>query len=212
MNLLGVCQGGYLALCYTALFPTLIHQLITIATPVDFHVGKAVLKNIVEKIDFAPLFNIYGNLPGSVISDLLETISPFKAEFSSVLLANRAVSGQKNFYAKMCEWVYDSPDQAGKMFMTFIEEVIIENKLIHKKLVINHKIIDLTSIHIPVLNIYATTDHLWPVEITEALKKYIPPKYYQEYIFEGTHLGMMVSKKGLKDISTVIGQWIVEKI
>ena len=41
INLLGVCQGGVLSLCYTALHPTRIRNLITTVTPVDFHADQA---------------------------------------------------------------------------------------------------------------------------------------------------------------------------
>ncbi len=36
LNLLGICQGGSLSLCYTALNPDKVKNLITMVTPVDF--------------------------------------------------------------------------------------------------------------------------------------------------------------------------------
>src|SRR5688572_25812730 len=36
VNLLGVCQGGTLSLCYTALHPERVRNLVTMVTPVDF--------------------------------------------------------------------------------------------------------------------------------------------------------------------------------
>src|SRR5579863_2193033 len=38
LDLLGVCQGGVLSLCYTALHPQQVANLVTLTTPVDFHV------------------------------------------------------------------------------------------------------------------------------------------------------------------------------
>ena len=37
LNILGVCQGGVFSLCYSALHPQKVRNLITMVTPVDFH-------------------------------------------------------------------------------------------------------------------------------------------------------------------------------
>jgi polyhydroxyalkanoate synthase len=37
INLLGICQGGVFSLCYAALHPEKIKNLIVTVTPVDFH-------------------------------------------------------------------------------------------------------------------------------------------------------------------------------
>ena len=40
INILGICQGGTFSLCYTALHPDKVKNLITMVTPVDFHVKE----------------------------------------------------------------------------------------------------------------------------------------------------------------------------
>ena len=37
VNLIGLCQGGWLALVYTALFPAKVRRLVMVGAPVDFH-------------------------------------------------------------------------------------------------------------------------------------------------------------------------------
>jgi class III poly(R)-hydroxyalkanoic acid synthase PhaC subunit len=37
LNILGVCQGGVFSLCFAALHPERVRNLITMVTPVDFH-------------------------------------------------------------------------------------------------------------------------------------------------------------------------------
>jgi poly(3-hydroxyalkanoate) synthetase len=39
VNLIGLCQGGWLSLAYAALFPNKINRLVLVGAPVDFHVG-----------------------------------------------------------------------------------------------------------------------------------------------------------------------------
>ena len=40
INLLGICQGGAFSLCYAALHPDKVRNLITMVTPVDFHTRR----------------------------------------------------------------------------------------------------------------------------------------------------------------------------
>src|ERR1700688_2279084 len=63
LNLLGVCQGGVLSLCFSALHPQLVRNLITMVTPVDFHTPADLLSKWVSKIDVAAWVND-GNVSG----------------------------------------------------------------------------------------------------------------------------------------------------
>ena len=51
LDLLGVCQGGVLSLCYTALHPQQIANLVTLTTPVDFHTPDNLLSKWVRGLD-----------------------------------------------------------------------------------------------------------------------------------------------------------------
>src|SRR3546814_3717847 len=51
INLLGICQGGAFSLCYAALHPGKVRNLITMVTPVDFHTPDNMLSNWVQEMD-----------------------------------------------------------------------------------------------------------------------------------------------------------------
>src|SRR5262249_32077222 len=51
LDLLGVCQGGVLSLCYAALHPGVIANLVTLTTPVDFHTPDNLLSRWVRDLD-----------------------------------------------------------------------------------------------------------------------------------------------------------------
>jgi poly(3-hydroxyalkanoate) synthetase len=61
--------------------------------------------------------------------------------------------------------------------------------------VIGEESVDLENITMPVLNIYATDDHLVPPAASRALKKYVGTKDYTEIEFPGGHIGIYVSGK-----------------
>jgi polyhydroxyalkanoate synthase len=43
INLLRICQGGTFSLCYSSLYQEKVKNLITMVTPVDFHINEGLL-------------------------------------------------------------------------------------------------------------------------------------------------------------------------
>ncbi|WP_422260125.1 alpha/beta fold hydrolase, partial [Dokdonella sp.] len=51
INVLGICQGGAFSLCFTAIHPHKVKNLITMVTPVDFHTPDNMLSNWTRNMD-----------------------------------------------------------------------------------------------------------------------------------------------------------------
>src|SRR5690606_27820295 len=63
INLMGICQGGVLSLCYAALHPDKIRNLVTTVTPVDFHTPDNLLSRWIRDIDMDLMIDTLGNVP-----------------------------------------------------------------------------------------------------------------------------------------------------
>src|SRR5436190_787704 len=68
INLLGICQGGTLSLCYAALYPEKVDNLVTMVTPVDFHTAPDMLSHWVRHVDVDALVEAFGNIPGELLN------------------------------------------------------------------------------------------------------------------------------------------------
>ena len=77
LTLLGVCQGGTMSLCYAALHPTQIAQLITMVTPVDFKTPENLLSKWAQHIDIA-LLTQSGNVSGDFLNLVYLSLMPFR--------------------------------------------------------------------------------------------------------------------------------------
>src|SRR5688572_18486436 len=51
INLLGICQGGAMSLCFTSIYPERVKNLITMVTPVDFHTPDNMLSHWTQDMD-----------------------------------------------------------------------------------------------------------------------------------------------------------------
>ena len=208
-NLLGVCQGGTFALCYTALNPDRVDRLVTLVTPVDFHAGDSILARWVKYVDFTLLEQSPVNIPGEAITALFRVIRPFNDLKRQVQLIDRPVNDDKlELTALVDQWVYHCPDQPGRAFAQFARLFFQENRLVGGSLEIGSNAVRLDRISRPVLNVYAGRDHLVPPESSAALAKHIDPGLYHERVFPGGHVGLMVSEKAQQTVLPGIGSWL----
>ena len=213
INILGICQGGTFSLCYTAVHQDKVKNLVTMVTPVDFKTPDNMLSKWVQHVDIDLLVDTLGNVPGELLNWTFLNLKPFRLmgqKYVDMVDALKDKNNAKNFM-RMEKWIFDSPDQAGEAFRQFLKEFFQHNRLIEGSLKIGDSLIDLKDIEIPVLNVYATQDHLVPPDASRALKHYIGSEDYQELAFDGGHIGIYVSGKSQKTISPTIGACLTER-
>jgi len=210
INILGICQGGTFSLCYTTLHPEKVKNLITTVTPVDFHTKDDLLSKMVRNVDIDLLVDTLGNIPGELLNMIYLSLKPFRLVGQKYMdLVNLLDDKEqaKNFM-RMEKWIFDSPDQAGEAFREFTRQFYQDNGLVKGTVKIGNQIVDLENITVPVLNIYAASDHLVPPDSSKALQGCVGSKDYTELEFPGGHIGIYVSNKAQKMIPPTVGKWL----
>lgn len=210
INLLGICQGGTFSLCYTALHPDKIRNLVTTVTPVDFHTRDDMLSNLVRNIDVDLLVDTMGNIPGELLNWTYLGLKPYRLmgqKYMDLVNMLDDVDQARNFM-RMEKWIFDSPDQAGEAFRQFTRQFYQENRLVKGAVDIGGNIVNLENIKLPVLNIFAAADHLVPPDASKALRGCVGTSDYTELEFPGGHIGIYVSGKAQKMIPPAVGEWL----
>ena len=216
INLLGICQGGTFSLCYSSLYPEKVKNLITMVTPVDFHINEGLL-NVwsgsslgTQALDVDLLVDTLGNIPGNFLNFVFVMLKPFQLGVKKYLDLLEIVEYEDKLlnFLRMEKWIFDSPDQAGETFRQFIKDFYQGNKLIKGQIEIGNKRVDLANIRIPILNIYAEQDHLVLPASSLALEKYVGSVDYTVRSFPVGHIGMYVSGKVQKDLPPTIADWL----
>ena len=210
INLLGICQGGVLGLCYSALHTDKIRNLITMVTPVDFHTSDNMLTHWAKGIDVDQLVDVLGNIPGPMLNTLFMSMRPYR-QMGQKYVALVDIMDDPNSlrdFMLLEQWLFDGPDQAGEAFRQFVKEIVQQNKLVTGGLKVGGKTVDLNNIAMPILNIYAQYDHLVPPASAMALKKRVSSQDYSEILYKGGHIGPFVSVKAQKTIPQSIGSWL----
>lgn len=206
--LMGICQGGYFNLCYALLRPERLCGIVLLVTPIDFHVPGNRLYQIIKYMNMDDIEKRMTNVPGWCINQTIFSASPFLFSLKKIkLLKETGLKPESDLIKRVEDWAWDCPPQAGRAFFQFTKNCIQENALVKQNLNIDGKILKLHTLQIPVLNIYAAHDPIWPMACAAALSHHIPHPLYQEIKHPGGHIGVMMGRAGLAVLPRNIYDW-----
>jgi polyhydroxyalkanoate synthase len=213
VNLLGVCQGGTLSMCYAATAPERVRNFITMVAPVDFHTPENLLTKWCADVDIDALVRTVGNVPGDMLNGVFLALMPYRllGQKYVAMFDQPADRAALENFLRMEKWIFDSPDQPGEMFRQFVNWFVKENRLARGTLELGDVPIRLENIKIPVLNIYASRDHLVPPSSSRPLKSLVGARDFSEYEFQGGHIGIYVSGAAQREIAPRIARWLSER-
>ena len=213
INLLGICQGGAFSLCYAALNPEKVRNLVTMVTPVDFHTEDNMLSNWTRGMDVDLFVDTLGNVPADMMNFCYLTLKPWRnfvqkyVGLVDILDDRKAVED----FLRMEKWIFDSPDQAGEAFRQFVKEFYQGNGFVEGGINIGGREVHLGLVEMPVLNVYAENDHLVPPSASKPLKDLVGTGDYSELSFRGGHIGIYVSGRAQKQVPAAIHEWLAER-
>jgi polyhydroxyalkanoate synthase len=213
INLLGICQGGAFSLCYAALHPDKVKNLITMVTPVDFHTDDNMLSNWTREMDVDLFVDTLGNVPADLMNWCYLTLKPFRLNLQKYVGLIDILDDKKAVedFLRMEKWIFDSPDQAGEAFRQFIKQFYQGNGFVKGGVSIGDNEVHLGMIEMPVLNIFAEQDHLVPPASSRALKGLVGTDDYTELSFRGGHIGIYVSGRAQKEVPQTIHDWLAAR-
>ncbi len=211
INLLGVCQGGVFSLLYSALKPEQINRLITLVTPVDAYAKGFTLGQMIRRVDVKRMVDAQGNLPGRLLNQVYASLKPLQlGVIKQIRLSENLISPHRAAsFLKMEQWINDSPDLAGRAAAEFAQQFFLNNGLINGDFDIAGTPISLSSLQVPILNIFGKQDHLVPPASSRALSAALPDGLeYRELELAGGHIGAFVSDRSRQQVAEAVSEWI----
>ena len=213
VNLLGICQGGVFSLCYSALNPHKVKNMITMVTPVDFHTADNMLSNWNRDIDVDLLVDTLGNIPADMMNLTYLMLKPWRLFAQKYVGMVDILDDRKAMedFLRMEKWIFDSPDQAGEAFREFNTQFFQQNRFVKGGAKVGDREVHLGLVEMPVLNIYAEQDHLVPPDASRVLRDLAGTDDYTELSFKGGHIGIYVSGRAQKEVPQTIHDWLAKR-
>jgi poly(3-hydroxybutyrate) depolymerase len=209
VNLVGDCQGGWLATIYAALHPENVNTLTIAGAPIDFHAGDAVIHESVralsdEDLRFYKNMVSLGNgvLKGEFLLGGFIAIKPENELGKQLqLLAHLREDRHVDRYRIFEDWYKHTQDVAGPFYLWLVEHLFVNNELVEGTLSVDGASVDLGAISCPVNMLAGATDHITPPAQVFALANHVstPPADMLARTTGGGHLGLFMGTEALRD-------------
>ena len=182
-------------------------------TPIDFSIEEGLLFKWSRDMDIDALVdNFNGIVPGKFLDSGFLMLKPMGSVRKNMnmpkLMENEATFTN---FLRMEKWVNDCPDQAGEIYRQFIKDLYQNNKLIKGEMKIGDKVVDLSKVKCPLLNIFAKEDHLVPPTATKPLNDLVSSEDKQLYEFPGGHIGVFVGARSQKELGPSIAKFYADR-
>jgi poly(3-hydroxybutyrate) depolymerase len=206
VNLIGDCQGGWLAAVWAALNPDAVHTLTLAGAPIDFHAGDGAISGYVEALDpsfYESLVAMGGGvLKGEYMLGGFILIRP-DGEIAkhAGLLASIHDPVAVERYRQFEDWYKHTQDIPGVLYLWIVEHLFRGNALIRGELEIAGRRVDLARIACPLNLLAGAADHITPPAQVMAAAGAVstPPERIVQRIAPGGHLGLFMGRAALRD-------------
>jgi poly(3-hydroxyalkanoate) synthetase len=221
VNLIGDCQGGWLAAIYSALAPERVNTLTIAGAPIDFHAGEPVIHEVLSHL--APHGDLFfyerlveldgGVMRGDHLLGGFIMIKPVD-EFSRQLELLRKLDDEEHVmrYSQFEDWFKHTQDIPGRFYLWIVRNLFRDNQLVSRSLTVGGQTVDLHKLDMP-LNLFAgALDHITPPDQVFALADAAstPAELIRRELTGGGHLGLFMGHEALRDHWPTILEGILE--
>jgi polyhydroxyalkanoate synthase len=187
-----------------------MRNLITLVAPIDFSAKDGLLFSWSKQMNVDAIIDTYRIVPGDFLNAGYLMLLPFNLYVKKYKDMLSFVDDEEKLsnFLRMEKWIFDSPGQAGECLRQFLKDLYQENRLVKGTLKIGDRLVNLNKITVPLLNIYATYDHLVPPASSRPLNDLVSSSDKSSYEFKGGHIGVFVSEKSQEELGPAIARWL----
>ena len=217
VDLIGLCQGGWLSLVYAGRFPAKVRKLVMAGAPVDIAARQSRLSAIAEAtplIMFQSLVNL-GN--GRVIGRNIAQFWGNDTDASNIRESLQALQpiGSPEFtrleaiFKTWNSWTIDVP---GTYYLEVIEKLYKRNELARGSFVALGQKIDLSRLRLPMYLLAGSADEVVAPEQLLAVERLVgtQPEDLRHEVAPCNHLGLFMGRRTLEEYWPRIVRWMRE--
>jgi poly(3-hydroxybutyrate) depolymerase len=209
-NLIGDCQGGWLATIYAALNPARVHTLTLAGAPVDFHAGEPVIHEALRRLTPGGDLHFYealvaaggGVLKGEHMLSGFIVIKPGDEIARQLeLLRNVRSPAYVGRYREFENWFKHTQDIPGDFYLWIVRHLFRDNELVRGLLEIGGRRVELGKLNMPLNLLAGAKDHITPPGQVFAVADFAstPEEDVRRYLAPGGHLGLFMGHEALAE-------------
>lgn len=219
VNLVGLCQGGWMSAMYAARFPQRVASLVLAGSPIDTDAGDGPVKRMAHEY------------PASFYEELV-------ASGGGLMRGQYMLAGWKNMHPEehyikqhidlyehiddpvylskeeTFERWYENPiDLPGRWYLQAIVQLFKENRLAKGTFVGLGRRLNLRDINCPIYLLAGEADDITTREQVFDAEKYVgtPKDKIEKKLVPGGHIGLFMGSRTLKETWPEIARWIAQQ-
>jgi poly(3-hydroxybutyrate) depolymerase len=216
VNLIGLCQGGWMSAMYAARFPGKVASLVLAGAPIDTDAGNGPVKRMAH------------TYPTAFYQELVE-IGGCLMRGATMLRGWKNMHPEQNYIQKHIDlyehvddpaylkkeetfesWYENPIDLPGRWYLQAIVQLFKENRLAKGSFVGLGRRLDLKDITCPIYLLAGASDDITTSEQVFNAEKYVgtPKEQIEKQLVLGGHIGLFMGSRTLQETWPDIAQWI----
>jgi poly(3-hydroxybutyrate) depolymerase len=216
VNLVGLCQGGWMSAMYAARFPAKVRSLVLAGSPIDTDAGNGAIKAMAHDLplsQYQELVSLGGGLMrGRFMLEAWKNMHPGEQYFSKYVDLYEHIDDpvyvqkQEAFEA----WYENPIDLPGRWYLQAVQQLFKENRLAKGGFQGLGRLLSLKHVTCPVYLLAGADDDITTKEQVFDAKKYLgtPASRIVKALVPGGHIGLFMGARTLREHWPKIAGWI----
>ncbi len=216
VDLVGLCQGGIMALIYAARFPGKVRRLVVAGAPVDIAAGDSVLSLTARQLPAAVFDEVVrlgdGRVLGQRVIDLWRPAMHGADCIAALQAGEGDAAGADALMQRFRDWFEWTVDLPGAYYRQAVLWLFKENRLATGRLTALGRRIDLGTVRQPVFLLAARDDELVAVDQLLATRALVgtPPDRIETVVEPCNHLALFIGARSLAGGWTRAARWLAQ--
>jgi poly(3-hydroxyalkanoate) synthetase len=216
VNLVGLCQGGWVAAMVAARFPEKVNSLVLAGAPINTDAGNGPIKRMAHEYPisfYEELLELCGGLmKGKYVLQAWKNMHPGQHYIPDHIDLYEHID-DPDYLAKeetFASWFENSIDLPGRWYLQVIAQLFKENRLAMGEFVGLGRKLNLRDITCPTYLLAGAADDITTPEQVLDASKYLgtPKDRIIQKIVPGGHIGLFIGARTLKEHWPQIARWI----
>jgi poly(3-hydroxyalkanoate) synthetase len=216
VDLVGLCQGGVMALIYAARFPAKVRKLVLAGAPIDIDAASSLLSITAKSLPLGMFDEVArlgeGRVQGQRVIELWSPALSAADALAGLQLGPRAREEQPALLERFRAWFDWTVDLPGAYYHQTVLWLFKENRLAEGRFQALGRAVDLADVRHPLFLLAAEDDELVAPEQLMAVCHRVgtKPADIQNARLPGSHLSLFIGARTLADGWSKVAQWLAQ--
>lgn len=219
VNLVGLCQGGWMTSIYAARYPSRVAALVCAGSPLDTQAGNGSIRELANELPMSFYENLVtagnGLLKGQFMLEGFKGMHPEQHMMNKYLTLYEHIDDPE--YLQRTEaferWYENTVDLPGHWYLQVIEQLFKQNRFAKGAFVALGKSVKPQSVTCPLYLLAGSTDDITPKEQVFNASNFFgtPADKIVQDMASGGHIGLFMGSHALKENWPKIAAWLLRQ-